>query len=263
MATVELIYDHDCPNVATTRSQLLKAFAAAKLSPRWLEWERSDSASPHYAQAYGSPTVLIDGTDVAGAKPSKDATCCRLYTDPSGGMSGTPPVAAILEAMQDALAGMAPAKPPRKSGWLSSLATLPGIAATLLPVGMCPACWPAYAGVLGALGVGFLLKTSYLLPVTALFLLVAVGALVVRARSRRGYAPFALGLVASAIVLIGKFVFLSDVAMYGGVALLASVSIWNAWPQKATGVNDGTCPACAPEGQVPDSQQPGAKEVSS
>jgi|GEM_PF-2330127 len=32
------------------------------------------------------------------------------------------------------------------------------------PQGRCPACWPAYAGVLSALGLGFLLESAYLLP---------------------------------------------------------------------------------------------------
>jgi hypothetical protein len=39
--------------------------------------------------------------------------------------------------------------------------------------GVCPACWPAYAGILGSLGLGFLLDSTSLLPVTvALFGLV-------------------------------------------------------------------------------------------
>jgi hypothetical protein len=40
-------------------------------------------------------------------------------------------------------------------------------------------------------------------PLTAAFLCVAVSALAFRAR--RGYRPFGLGLVASAVVLLGKF----------------------------------------------------------
>ena len=109
------------------------------------------------------------------------------------------------------------------------------------------------------MGLGFLLKTTYLLPVTALFLLVAVGTLAFRARSRRGYGPFVLGMVASPVALIGKFMFVSDVATYGGIVLLIVASVWNAWPRGIT----GACPACASGGRVPDSHPSGAKEVSS
>jgi len=177
-------------------------------------------------------------------------------------MQGAPAVAAIVSAMQAAGASVTSGEPPRKAGWLRTLAALPGVGATLLPVGLCPACWPAYAGVLSALGIGFLLKTAYLLPVTAVFLLIAVGTLAFRAGSRRGYGPFVVGLAASAIVLVGKFVFVSDVAMYGGIVLLVAASLWNAWPRKAARIG-GACPACAPEAQASHSQQPGAKEVSS
>ncbi len=42
MTSVELIYDHDCPNVPKARAQLLRAFADVGIPPRWSEWERGD-----------------------------------------------------------------------------------------------------------------------------------------------------------------------------------------------------------------------------
>jgi len=140
---------------------------------------------------------------------------------------------------------------------------LPGIGAALLPVGACPACWPAYAGLLSAVGFGFLFKTAYLLPMTAVFLLIAVAALAYRAGTRRGHGPFVAGLAASGIVLVGKFVFASDAAMYGGIVLLVAASLWNAWPRKAAGARSDACPACAPRGQASHSSESGAQEASS
>jgi hypothetical protein len=58
-----------------------------------------------------------------------------------------------------------------------NLLAMPGIGMALLPKLACPACWPAYAGLLSTLGVGFLGSTKYLLPLTATFLFVAVGCL--------------------------------------------------------------------------------------
>lgn len=116
--------------------------------------------------------------------------------------------------------------------WRSSLATLPGIAPALLPKVVCPACWPAYAGLLTSFGLGFLLEVRWLFPITALFLLFAIAALGFRASRRRGFGPFLLGLGASAIVLGGKFGLGIDAATYAGLPLLAGASIWNTWPRR-------------------------------
>ena len=83
---------------------------------------------------------------------------------------------------------------------------------------------------------------------TAVFLAIAVGALAYRARRRRGYLPFALGVVAAAVVLIGKFTFESDPAMYAGLAILIGASLWNTWPRRAA---PAACPACADAKQQP------------
>src|SRR5438067_1701373 len=91
---------------------------------------------------------------------------------------------------------------------------VPGIVLSALPVGVCPACWPVYAGVLSALGASFLLSSVYLLPLTAVFLLITVATLGFRSRDRRGYGPLALGIAASAVVLTGKFTLGSEPVTY-------------------------------------------------
>ncbi len=78
------------------------------------------------------------------------------------------------------------------------------------------------------------MKTAYLLPLTVLFLTAAVAALGFRANRRRGYAPFAVGIVAALVLLVGKFVSESNVAVYLGLAALVGASLWNAWPHKPT-----------------------------
>lgn len=121
---------------------------------------------------------------------------------------------------------------------------LPGIVVSVLPFGGCPACWPVYAGVLSALGLGVLLSREYLLPLTALLLGVSVLMLFRRARERRGYGPFLTGLTAAALVLAGKFALASDPVTYTGVVLLVLSSVWNAWPRHVA----TACPKCAPSG---------------
>ena len=111
--------------------------------------------------------------------------------------------------------------------WKRSLAVLPGIGVSLLPKLACPLCWPAYAGLASALGLGFLISAKYLLPLTIAFLAIAAVVLGFRASRRRGYGPFWLGLVAAAVILTDKFYFDAAPAVYTGVGLLIAASVWN------------------------------------
>jgi len=128
--------------------------------------------------------------------------------------------------------------------WKQGLLALPSVGASLLPKLACPACWPAYAGLLTSLGLGFLISVVYLLPLTAAFLVLALGALAFRAKRRHGYGPFLLGIVAACGVLLGKFAWGSNTIMYGAVGLLVIASIWNAWPRHVTSGSAAICPGC-------------------
>ena len=122
------------------------------------------------------------------------------------------------------------------------LLALPSVGFSMLPKLACPACWPAYAGLLSSVGLGFLVSTAYLLPLTAAFLFLAVAALVFRANKRRGYGPFVLGLVAGSAVLLGKFAWESKLTVYSALGLLVVASLWNAWPLRDS--EAATCPEC-------------------
>ena len=116
--------------------------------------------------------------------------------------------------------------------WKRTLTALPGVGVSVLPKLACPMCWPAYAGLLSSLGLGFLISGRYLMSVTSVLLLIAVASLGFRARRRRGYIPMLLGVAGSALVLYGKFFLESGMVLYGGVALLATASLWNSWPRE-------------------------------
>ncbi|MDQ6959162.1 MAG: hypothetical protein Q9M24_08655 [Mariprofundaceae bacterium] len=141
----------------------------------------------------------------------------------------------------------------QKSSWRDSLGTLSG--ATLLAFLtrlLCPACWPAYAGLLTSMGLGFLLKTIWLLPLTMITLVFVIGSLAFRARARRGYGPFILGLLGSGALLGGQFVFTSGTAISewgidGGAVLLVAASVWNGWPRKRKDMETDECPSCSSE----------------
>lgn len=237
MSTIELIYDSDCPNVPPARENLSRALKQAGLAPQWQEWDRADTKAPAYVRAYGSPTILVQGQDVAGSKGS-DAASCRIYVNGEGRNQGVPPVEMIVTAF-NGLCATSAAKPKRFGAGIVPL--LPAIGTAVIPKLTCPACWPAYAGLLSAMGLGFINYSPYLLPLTAVFFAIVLVSLAWRAKTRRGYAPLLLGVMAAALVLVGKFYFDSDNASYVGVALLVAASLWNTWPRPKT---QAACPAC-------------------
>jgi hypothetical protein len=101
MPTVELVYDRDCPNVARARANLLLALVETGVARSWSEHRIGDPDVPERVHGFGSPTVLVDGRDVAGVEPGS-AACCRVYAE-NGAASGAPParlIAAALEASQ-------------------------------------------------------------------------------------------------------------------------------------------------------------------
>ena len=94
--------------------------------------------------------------------------------------------------------------------WRQSILAVPGIGVSVLPKLACPACWPAYAGLLTSIGLGFLISVRYLLPLTIAFLVLALAAMLFRASDRRGHGPFLLAVLAASGVLLGKFAWDSD-----------------------------------------------------
>jgi mercuric ion transport protein len=127
------------------------------------------------------------------------------------------------------------------------LLAMPGVGVALLPKLFCPLCWPLYAGIVSSVGLGFLVGTVYLLPITSAFLVLTLGVLGFRANQRRGYVPLLVGAVGSAAVVIGKFYLESNPIMFGGVGFLVVASVWNAWPRRE---KTAVCRSCTPDTTV-------------
>ena len=244
---IDLVYEKTCPNVEAARSQLLRAFAKAGIQPCWQEWELRSPDAPSHVHGYGSPTILVNGRDVSGEMADGDDYCCRIYSHGDHANKGVPPVADIVRALKSTQ----DTPPTRNDGfrWQLNGPMLPAVGVAFLPKLACPACWPAYAGLLSSLGIGFFDYRPYLLPLTTVFVLIAVAALVCRAKQRRGYKPFLLGMVAGIVLLVGKFHYDNDAAMYTGLALLVLASLWNTWSKiQPAGAR---CTACVTLDQEP------------
>ena len=130
------------------------------------------------------------------------------------------------------------------SKWKQGLLALPSVGFSMLPKLACPACWPAYAGLLTSVGLGFLISAVYLLPLTVAFLVLALGAMVFRARERHGHRPFLLGMIAASGVLLGKFAWESKPIVYVAVGILVIASLWNTWPRRDRLNQEATCSNC-------------------
>jgi hypothetical protein len=87
----------DCPNA----QPLLDSIAAA-LDGRAAELELVevvDEAAALRWGMYGSPTVLVDGTDPFAPSGAVASLSCRLYRDADGTVSGIPSEAALRRAL--------------------------------------------------------------------------------------------------------------------------------------------------------------------
>ncbi|MCY1059000.1 hypothetical protein [Nannocystis sp. SCPEA4] len=94
---IELLYFPGCPHVPAARAQLAKALERVGLPASWVEHDVSADAVPAHVRGYGSPTILVDGQDVAGGSPA-DGSSCRLY--PESETPGAPSLRVILAALR-------------------------------------------------------------------------------------------------------------------------------------------------------------------
>lgn len=120
------------------------------------------------------------------------------------------------------------------------IAAVPAVGASLLPTLSCPACWPAYASMLAAVGLPFLAEGKYLLWLNLAALLIGLAVLWRRARTS-GYRPLLLAAIASAAILIGKFGVASQPTTWLGAAALLAAFVWSSARTRQA----PNCPQCA------------------
>ena len=95
----------------------------------------------------------------------------------------------------------------------------------------CPLCWMALAS---ALGLDSWVLQGWMQPIAGVLLVVALGTLLLRARSRRAYGPFWLAVFAAAVMYTLKFGNGPVAGVYAAGAALLLASVWNALPKRAS-----------------------------
>ena len=102
------MYDAGCPHVDQARAVLGRALQEAGAPAVWTEWCTDDPACPEVHRSLGSPTILVNGKDVApGPHPwaprSKgEGPRCRVYRE-GGHDTGAPPPSLVLAAVLQVL----------------------------------------------------------------------------------------------------------------------------------------------------------------
>ncbi len=96
---VQLFYFPGCPHADATRVLLRRVLAEEGLPAAFEEIDVSAAATPEELRPWGSPTVLVDGHDIAGLAPT--GSSCRLYRT-AGGTQGVPPEDLLREALRRA-----------------------------------------------------------------------------------------------------------------------------------------------------------------
>ena len=95
----------------------------------------------------------------------------------------------------------------------------------------CPMCWAAWMSAFGFAGLENLPYQGWMLPLMIGLLGLNFFALLRNARKRHGYGPFFISLAGATILLIGRFVFASDLCLYLGIGCIMCGSLWNALPR--------------------------------
>jgi len=102
------VYDPGCPNVERAREVLTQACREADVPAVWTEWSSQDPACPEHVRNLGSPSVLVNGEDVApGPHPwapweAGDGPRNRAYRD-GDALVPAPPVRRVVAAIVAAL----------------------------------------------------------------------------------------------------------------------------------------------------------------
>ena len=94
---IELVYFEGCPNADAARENLSKACDELGIAAAWQEWDQNDGSVPDHVKAFGSPSILVNGKDIAGGPGSCcQAKSCRIYENGKG----APDVGMIRAALE-------------------------------------------------------------------------------------------------------------------------------------------------------------------
>ena len=78
---IQLLHFPDCPNAEPARAALRDALQQENVAADVEDIDTSHADAPAWSKGWGSPTILIDGSDLGGEGPGGGEASCRLYKD--------------------------------------------------------------------------------------------------------------------------------------------------------------------------------------
>jgi hypothetical protein len=104
---IEVLYVLDCPHYPAAMAELKNVLAVERISAPINEVLVADPRMAEALQFPGSPTIRINGRDIAGESELQHfAVSCRLY--PGEKQPGVPPSEMIHRAVREAMRGEQP-----------------------------------------------------------------------------------------------------------------------------------------------------------
>jgi mercuric ion transport protein len=109
----------------------------------------------------------------------------------------------------------------------------PAIGFSLIPGITCPACLPALASLLGAIGLTFIAQHDYLVWLNLAALLIAILFL---ARSERTWIswPLVVAIIGATAIMLGKFVWSSSMMWWAGLGVFLLGSARSSWNRRSS-----------------------------
>lgn len=102
---IEVLYVPDCPHHPSAVQQLRDVLLAEGIRTEIIEVPVLDAKAAEEFRFRGSPTIRINGQDIAGEShsPQSFALACRLY--PGAKAAGVPPLEMMQRAVREARVG--------------------------------------------------------------------------------------------------------------------------------------------------------------
>ncbi|MGH2880317.1 MAG: DF family (seleno)protein [Solirubrobacteraceae bacterium] len=101
---IELLWWEGCPSQPQALSDLRSAMAEMGLDPETVEVRQIETDSDAQRERFiGSPTIRIDGIDIAPADGEPYGLNCRVYHRRDGRISPTPDPADLRDALSAAM----------------------------------------------------------------------------------------------------------------------------------------------------------------
>src|SRR6266404_4097302 len=96
----------------------------------------------------------------------------------------------------------------------------------------CPVCFLAYFGVFGVVTASASACRVWLPPITALWLALTIGLLIIGRSTRGRVGPVLLAVAASIAIFSGRFILEDRLVIIAGLSGLIAATLWRAWTRR-------------------------------